>query len=440
MTDCVLDASAVVARARSAACRLAGLTAEQRQTALLAMADELEKSRTEIIEANQADLARAKVDMDAGTMSVSMYNRLKLDWTKLQDLVAGIKQVASLPDPLGKPALARQLDDDLTLYRVPCPIGLILIIFESRPDALPQIISLLIKTGNAGLIKGGKEAVASIEALFKAVNRALGRLDFYPEQAYSLLAGREEVSTMLKMDGSIDLIIPRGSNDLVRQIQDSTRIPVLGHADGICHVYVDKAANLQTALRVVLDSKCQYPSACNSSETLLVHADVAPSFLPLIIGELKSEKVEVRCDQKTIDSIKLQDVMVANEQDWKTEYCDLIISVKVVNDISEAVAHINRYGSRHTESIITEDNEAFESFATAVDSAGVYQNASTRFADGFRYGFGAEVGISTSKLHPRGPVGIEGLVTYKYHLRGNGHIVGDYCGDGARKFKHRDLI
>ncbi len=434
----VINVTDAAHMARGASTQLARFTALQRRDALLAVASELEGSSQLIERANQVDLELAKSQLESGAMNSAMFNRLKLDAEKLKELIAGIRQVADLPDPLGTSTLARELDDGLTLHRQTCPIGVVMIIFESRPDALPQIVSLLIKTGNAGLIKGGKEARNSNEALFAAIMRALVSSG-YPPEAFLLLANRDEVSQLLKLEGIIDLVIPRGSNELVRQIQESTRIPVLGHADGLCHLYIDATADLSKAQRITLDSKCQYPAACNASETLLIHRKIAAEFLPKITAALKEARVEIRCDADAIAEFHLQDVSVATERDWSTEYCDLILSVRVVNDIDEAISHINRYGSRHTDCIVTEDRDAFEKFATEVDSAGVYLNASTRFADGFRYGFGAEVGISTSKLHPRGPVGIDGLLTYKYRLVGDGHIVGDYSGPGGRAFKHKDL-
>lgn len=409
-------------QARLASSTLAGYTAEQRTIALQRLADELTHRAKEILEANQTDCQAASALVERGDMSPSLYKRLKLDERKLNDVIDGIRKVAALPDPLGKIDLARELDDGLRLYRVACPIGVILVIFEARPDALPQIVSLLIKSGNAGLLKGGSEAKHSNEKIFVCIDEALRQAQF-PANAYRLLPGREEATELLKMDKHIDLVIPRGSGELVRKIQESTRIPVLGHAEGICHLYVDKSADYDMAVRLTVDAKTNYPAACNSVETLLVHRQIAKEFLPKVTAALEDAGVEVR----------------TNPSDWSTEYSDLTIAVKTVDSLSDAIQHINEYGSGHTETIVTKDQESFDQFFAGVNSAGVYWNASTRFADGFRYGFGAEVGISTGKLHPRGPVGMDGITTYKYKLIGKGHVVADYTGDGARKFLHSDL-
>src|SRR5205085_5631839 len=305
-------------------------------------------------------------------------------------------------------------------------------------DALVQITALCFKSGNAVLLKGGREAEHSNRALFEIIQAAAASAAL-PGDAMALLERREDVNEMLKAEGLVDLIIPRGSNALVRFVQENTNVPVLGHADGLCHVYVDRAADLEKALAITADAKLSYPAACNAVETLLVHADVAREFLPAMTERLRAGGVEVRADRRSRAALGAVKVTDATEEDWRTEYCDLILSVKVVDTLDEAIAHVNAYGSRHTEAIITEDAAAFERFFAEVDAAGVYWNASTRFADGFRYGFGAEVGISTAKLHPRGPVGLEGLVTYKYKLVGAGHTVTDYTGQNARQFTHRRI-
>jgi glutamate-5-semialdehyde dehydrogenase len=299
-------------------------------------------------------------------------------------------------------------------------------------------MSLLVKSGNAGLIKGGREAENSNREIFRCLSEALQSAG-YPQGAFFLLSGREEVADLLKLDREVDLVIPRGSNELVRHIQNNTDIPVLGHADGICHLYVDEKADLEMAIRLSVDSKTQYPAACNAIETLLVNSKIAGAFLPKVIAALQDKSVEVRAEKSAIDLFKLENVSTTNDTDWTTEYSDLTISIKVVDSLEEAIDHINTYGSGHTECIVTEDSETFERFFAEVNSAGVYQNASTRFADGFRYGFGAEVGISTGKLHPRGPVGVEGIITYKYKLIGKGQTVADYSGDNPRNFTHKDL-
>jgi glutamate-5-semialdehyde dehydrogenase len=439
MAESVLSQVQEVAKqARLASCRLARFCKEKRTAALLAMAEQLKKNESNILEANKIDVANAQSLVDLGKMQSSYLKRLNLDAEKLKSVIDGVRQVAELEDTLGKATLKRELDDGLNLYRVSCPIGVVLVIFESRPDALPQIMSLLVKSGNAGLIKGGKEAENSNRAIFNCLTAALKSVD-YPEGAFFLLSGREEVADLLKLDKEVDLVIPRGSNELVRHIQENTHIPVLGHADGICHVYVDEKADLEMALKLAVDSKTQYPAACNAIETLLVNRKIADVFLKKIVEALQEKKVEVRVEKSAIDFYNLKNVGTANNTDWSTEYSALTISIKVVDSLSEAIEHINTFGSSHTECIVTEDIEAFERFFAEVNSAGVYLNASTRFADGFRYGFGAEVGISTGRIHPRGPVGVEGIITYKYKLVGHGQIVADYSGDNARSFKHRDI-
>ena len=319
------------------------------------------------------------------------------------------------------------------MQRVACPLGVLGVIFEARPDAVIQIATLAIKSGNGVILKGGKEAVRSCEALVRAIHQGLRQAGLDPA-IVQLLTTREETLALLKLDTYVDLIIPRGSNAFVRFVQEHSTIPVLGHADGICHLYVDRAADLTQAIPIIVDAKTQYPSACNSIETLLVHREMAAQLLPQLLTALPT--VELRGDALTQEIIPVAE---ATEQDWSTEYSDLILAIKLVDSLSEAIEHINRYGSRHTEAIVTEDAEAAAHFMAQVDAAGVFHNCSTRFADGFRYGFGAEVGISTQKLPPRGPVGLEGLVTYQYRVVGQGHIVASYTGETAKPFTHRDL-
>lgn len=425
-------------RARLASAALARMPAEKRTEALKTIADELEKNRAHIVHANELDCQAAHSLVEQGEMTSALINRLKLDNEKLTDVIEGVRRLAQLEDPLGRLSLARQLDEGLRLYRVSCPIGVVLVIFESRPDALPQIVSLLVKSGNAGLIKGGSEAENSNRILFDTIHKAVLTCGF-PEAALTLLSGRDEVSDILKLERYVDLVIPRGSSDLVRHIQENTRIPVLGHAEGICHIYVDESADIDMALSVIVDAKTQCPAACNAVETLLVHAKTAKKLLPKVVQSLSAKDVEVRVESEAAQRYGLNNVKKATDDDWSKEYCDLVLSVKVVDSLSEAVEHINEYGSGHTDAIITEDAAAYDRFFSEVNSAGIYWNVSTRFADGFRYGFGAEVGISTGKLHPRGPVGVEGLTTYKYKLIGRGHVVEDYVGQKARKFQHTDL-
>ena len=429
---------AKAAAARVAASRLAGTSAAERNAGLAAMARALIEEGAAIVAANAMDLERARVEVEAGRLAGALLQRLKLDSAKLDDLVAGIEQLRALPDPLFRVTLATELDQGLVLDRVSCPIGVVGVIFESRPDALVQIAALCLKSGNALLLKGGSEADQSNRILAETLRGALAAADL-PTEALTLLESRAEVTALLTAVQDVDLIVPRGSNALVRSIQQATTIPVLGHAEGICHVYVDAAADLERALAVVIDSKVQYPSACNAAETLLVHATVAATFLPRLVAALVDRGVEVRGDERSRALVEAG-VAMASAEDWDTEYGDLIVAVRVVDDLEQALAHIRLHGSRHTEAIVTEDRAVWDRFAAEVDAAGVFWNASTRFADGFRYGFGAEVGISTGKLHPRGPVGLEGLVTYKYRLAGAGHVVADYSGPCARAFRHRPLV
>ncbi len=329
----------------------------------------------------------------------------------------------------------RELDEGLILKRITCPVGVVGIIFEARPDALIQITSLAIKSGNGVILKGGKEAIRSCETLVKVIHQALSATAIDPA-AVQLLTTREETIALLQLDEYIDLIIPRGSNSFVRFVQENTRIPVLGHADGICHLYIDQAADIQKAVDITVDAKTQYPAVCNAIETLLVDSSIAPTFLPLATAALQKRHVELRGDEQTRAIV---DMAAATEADWSTEYSDLILSIKVVDSLEDAINHINTYGSRHTDAIVTEDQVIADTFLAQVDSANVFHNCSTRFADGFRYGFGAEVGISTQKMPPRGPVGLEGLVTYKYKVTGNGHIAANYVGENAKPFTHRDF-
>jgi glutamate-5-semialdehyde dehydrogenase len=417
---------------------LARLTTTEKNQALAAIAREIGAQAETILAANKKDLDAAARMVEAGEMAEAAYRRLKLDQAKLREIVAAIEQVAQLEDPVGKITRAIELDEGLCLYRVNCPIGVIGVVFESRPDALTQIAALAIKSSNAVLLKGGREAEHSNRALFLAIQTAATHSGI-PAGALVLLESREDVDALLKAEGFVDLIIPRGSNALVRYVQQHTSIPVLGHAEGICHIYVDEAADLDKAASIVMDGKVQYPAACNAVETVLIHAKVAESFLPRITVELERGGVEVRLDETAANRYGVSGIKAATEEDWRTEYCDLILSIKVVETIDEAIEHINRFGSHHTDAIITEDTTAFDRFFAEVDSAGVYLNASTRFADGYRYGFGAEVGISTSKLHPRGPVGLEGLVTYKYKLVGAGHTVSMYAGPDRRRFTHKPV-
>lgn len=416
---------------RKAAQSLANLSTETKNQALEAIAQALEVASPEILAANEVDCQAA---YNTGLAS-ALYARLKLDATKLQAAIAGVRSVADLSDPVGVVQLHRELDTGLVLKQMTCPLGVLGVIFEARPDAVMQISALAIKSGNGVILKGGQEATHSCKTLVEAIHQGLKQAHIDPA-VVDLLTSREETQALLQLDRHVDLIIPRGSNDFVRFVQNNTRIPVLGHAEGICHLYVDKAANIPKAVEIAVDAKTQYPAACNAIETLLIHREVAFEFLPAVAVALKVHQVELRGDDATRSVL---DVPAATEADWAIEYSDLVLAIKVVDSLEAAIAHINTYGSGHTDAIATEDPQAAATFLAQVDAAGVYHNCSTRFADGFRYGFGAEVGISTQKMPPRGPVGLEGLVTYKYQLMGQGHIAATYSGSEAKPFTHRDL-
>lgn len=416
---------------RAAAQKLGTLSLAQRNDALAKVAQALAANQAKIVAANQADCEAAQRD----GIAPALYARLKLGESKLQGAIAGIHDVINLPDPVGHLQLHRELDQDLVLKRVTCPLGVLGIIFEARPEALIQITSLAIKSGNGVILKGGKEAIQSCTVLTEIIQTALQDTAVSP-QAVTLLTTREEIKTLLSLDQYVDLIIPRGSNAFVQYVQQNTTIPVLVHADGVCHLYVDVAADLSKTIPIVVDAKTQYPAACNAVETLLIHEKIAPEFLPQIAAALTAKQVTLRGDAATQ---KIMPVQPATAEDWRTEYSDLVLAIKIVPDVEAAIAHINTYGSKHTDGIITEDAATAQIFLNEVKAAGVYHNCSTRFADGFRYGFGAEVGISTQTLPPRGPVGLEGLVTYKYHLVGNGQIAATYSGPDAKPFTHRDL-
>ena len=416
--------------ARAAAWEMAASGLEARNNALTEMALELEARREEIFAANEADLADAR----ASQLAAPLLGRLKFGEEKLCQVLAGLRSLISLPDPIGRTTLSRELTEGLRLYRVTCPIGVIGVIFESRPDALVQIASLALKSGNAVLLKGGREALRTNQALCEALRAAAARTGL-PADFAQLLESREDVTAMLREDTLIDLIIPRGSNAFVRYIMDNSRIPVLGHADGVCHVYVDSAASLPMAVDVAVDSKAQNVAVCNAMETLLVHRDVAADFLPMLLPAMQEKGVRLKGDAATRDVIPCEE---ATEEDWHTEYLDYVLSIRVVDSLDAAIDHINRYGSHHTDCIVTENRETARAFLTRVDSAGVYHNVSTRFADGFVYGFGAEVGIATGKLHARGPMGLEGLTTYKYKLLGDGQLMAE-MKRGERQYTHRLL-
>lgn len=425
-----LSMKEVAVRMKKAAPKLAVTTCKQRNDALLLVKEALLREKEAVFAANHVDMEAAA----EANIAPAVMKRLKFDEGKLTDVCKGIEQLVSLEDPLGKKDLSRELDEGLTLYRVSCPIGVVGIIFEARPDALVQISCLCIKSGNCAILKGGKETVHTNRVLFSIIHNAVIQAGL-PEYTLHQATLHNEIDELLACDREVDLLIPRGSNQFVQYIMNHTKIPVMGHADGVCHIYVDKDADMQKALSVIVDAKTQYTAACNAVETILVHRDIAAAFLPLLKERLKENNVLIRGTKETADIIGC-DIMEENE--FHTEYLDLIVSVKITADTEEAIEHINYFGSHHTDCIITENDKTADVFMEMTDSAGVYRNCSTRFADGFRYGFGAEVGISTSKLHARGPVGLEGLVTYKYKLYGDGHVVSEYAS-GKRSFHFKNL-
>ena len=421
---------------KSASIKAMLLDSEIKNKALLKIAENLENAKDLIIKANEKDLKDAQELLEKGEINKSAYNRLKLDENKLQDMVQGVRDITKLDDLVNKILWKRELSEGIELHKVACPIGLIGVIFEARPDVISQISALAIKSSNAVVLKGGKEAKNTNTAIYEVITRTLSSFKEFPANLISLVYTREDVAEMLKLDKYFDLIIPRGSNALVKFIKSNTKIPVLGHADGICHIYIDESADLNKVLKVCVDAKCQYPSACNSVETILVNKNVLSSILPKLCEELKANGVTIKGDEKCREVAK--DIESAEDKDWTTEYGEKIVSVKCVESLEDAIEHINSFGSHHTDCILSENKENAEKFMSLVDSAGVYHNISTRFADGFRYGFGAEVGISTNKTHARGPVGIEGLMIYKYKLYGQGDIVSDFTSH-KRSFTHRDL-
>jgi len=415
---------------RLASIKISQTENHNRIKALNFMADYLEKNTKEILEANSEDYKRA----EKKGISKALLSRLKLSKEKLNSGIEGVRKVGDLSDPINQVQIKRELSKGLILERKTVPIGVLGVIFESRPDAVMQISSLAIRSGNGVMLKGGSEANLTNTAIVKALQEGLNESGL-DKNAICLLTSRKDSMAMLNLEKYINLIIPRGSNQLVKFIQENTRIPVLGHADGICHLFIDSEANLEMALSVALDSKIQYPAACNAIETLLVHKDIAPAFLEKAIPLFNSNDVKLIGDKRSVElGLKYE----ASLEDWKTEYLDLILSIKIVDDLEEAITHIQKYSSKHTDGIITENSDTANKFMNVIDSAGVFHNCSTRFADGFRYGFGAEVGISTQTLPPRGPVGLEGLVTYKYFLKGDGNIVDDFSS-GKAIYTHKDL-
>lgn len=420
-----------IQRLKTSSTKLSGSSIEARNALLLSISEGLSRDWALIRSANQEDLAHAKTEH----LQQALSKRLVFDEEKLASVQLGLAQVAKLPDPIGEVLERRLLDEDLLLERVSFPIGVIGMIFEARPDALVQIVSLCLKSGNGIILKGGKEAFRTNTALVASIKKSAQNSPL-GQDWLTLLESHSDVASMLKMDDEIDLLIPRGSNAFVRYVMDNTHIAVLGHADGICHMYVDKDADLDKAVSCAVDAKTQYPAACNAIETLLVHKSVAREFLPLVAKALEGKGVLIHGDEATSDCISCTPY---KEGDYAIEYLSLELNIKVVEDMEQALAHIALYGSKHTDAIISEDKAAIRRFLRDVDSADVFANCSTRFADGFRFGLGAEVGISTAKIHARGPVGLSGLMSSKWLLSGNGQIVSTYSGTGAKPFLHAEL-
>ena len=419
-----------VQSAKKAAIALGATSTEEKNHVLSAIADELSAQAPAILEANLRDMAEAT----QANLSKPLLKRLAFDQKKLDGVIDGIRSLLNLPDPVGKTLSATELDDGLTLRQVTCPIGVIGIIFESRPDALVQISTLCLKSGNAAVLKGGSEALNTNRELARVIREASDKAGLKSDWL-QLLETREDVREMLKMDDYIDLIIPRGSNAFVKYIMENSNIPVLGHADGICHVFIDQSADIDMACDIAIDSKCQYVSVCNAMETLLVHQAIAPKLLPVLCEKYNARGTRLLGCERTRAIVPME---AATEKDWDTEYLDNILSIKIVDDLASAIEHINTHGSGHTDVIVTQDETAANTFMNLVDSGDVFWNCSSRFADGFRFGLGAEVGISTNKIHARGPVGLEGLVIYKWRLAGHGQIVADYA-EGRKHFTHKKL-
>ena len=426
----------LVKNAKDSTYKLQSLSTDIKNKALLEIADKLEQNKNIIFEANKKDLEYAKKLLDENKISLSMFNRLKLDENKMIYIISGIKDVVKLEDPINKVLLETELDDNLLLKKISCPIGLIAVIFEARPDVISQISSLCIKSSNAVILKGGAEGENTNKAIFNIINETLESIEDFPKNSVNLVFTRDDIKELLSMDKYVDLIIPRGGNSLVQYIKANTNIPVLGHADGICHLYIDESANQEKALKICLDSKVQYPSACNAVETILINKNIANEYLPKLYNLFKENNIKMNGCEEVRKILNQSDIGEVKE--WHLEYGDKEASLKIVENTEEAYNHINKYGSHHTDSIVSENKDNIEKFMTYVDSANVYANTSTRFSDGFRYGFGAEVGISTNKTHARGPVGLEGLTIYKYKLFGNYQIVDDYVSHRS-SFKHKRI-
>ena len=429
-----------IARSAKAASRLLStLPTTAKDEALESIASALEANAATILAANAADVAAAGPLVRTGELSQALFQRLLLSADKLRVMVEGVRAVRRLPAPSGRILERTLLADGLTLEKITVPLGVLAVIFEARPDAITQIGALAIKSGNAVILKGGHEVEHTMRAILGVIHAALQHRGHVPADAVCGVYGRESVQALLSMNQLIDLVIPRGSNALVQHIQRNTLIPVLGHADGVCHIFIDRAADPAIVNPIVVDSKTQYPAVCNAVETVLIHAAIAPALLPSLVRALEENSVKIRGDARTRSLLPSSAIDPVSDSEWHTEYSDLVLAIRIVDSLDDALDHIERYGSHHTDAILTQDAAAAARFLAEVDSANVLHNCSTRFSDGFRYGFGAEVGISTGKLHARGPVGLDGIVTYKYRLIGSGHIVRDYTGTNALPFLHQKL-
>jgi len=441
MTDALSNGAVanLARKAKQAGRRLANAPSAAKDSVLTRVAEALRREAAAILKANAEDVAAAREAVARGEMTRALFDRLVLTPERLEGMVRGVTSVRDLPDPAHRVIERTQIAEGLELRKVSCPLGLLAVIFESRPDAVTQIAALAIKSGNAVILKGGREVEHTTAALVAGIHRALAETEEIPAEAVTAIYGRKAVAELLALDGVVDLIIPRGSNALVQYVQQNTRIPVLGHGDGVCHIYVDFAADQNMALRIILDAKTQYPAACNTVETVLVHSSIASEFLPRLASLMIEHKVQLRGCARTRESLPGLNLAEVASDEWHTEYSDLVLAIRVVDSLDAALEHIEQYGSHHTDAIVTEDADAAKRFLREVDSAGVYHNASTRFADGYRYGFGAEVGIGTNRMLARGPVGLEGLVTFKYELLGSGQTVSEFSGEDAKPFVHRKL-
>ncbi len=431
------DVETKASEAEKSALELANISEDVRNEALRKAAENIQQNKEKILEANKKDVKEAQKMLEKGEYTQAFVDRLKVNEDKVEKIAEMIRSVSEQEDPLNETLEGTELDNRLNLFKVSVPIGVIGSIFESRPDVLPQISSLCLKSGNSVILKGGSEAKNSNRVLFNFLKEATENAGI-PEGWVQLIEARKEVRDLLALDDKVDLLIPRGSKKFIRFIQENSKIPVLGHAEGLCHTYIDKEADLEKAVEVSFDGKVQYTAVCNATETLLAHEDIASDFLPKIVEKYKEADVEVRGCEKTRQILN-SDIEEATEEDWKTEYLDKIISIKVIKTLEDAINHVNTYGSKHTDSIISKKDERLLEFLEGVDSSSVMANASTRFSDGYRYGLGAEVGISTGKIHARGPVGLQGLTTYKYYLVGDGHKVDTYSGEDAKSFTHREI-